>query len=162
MVTVLDPPYQTISTIRNSIQSTLKTGLPNKVLVDAIAPFISTVNLWSTQIPAVLDGNGSVTCVNLVFAIRKDIFVAPLFTQNVFGLPVSELPAVYHEFHSFIQKLIEAQKSDKEKPPPKVRLNPEILFINSPALFRCQGVVLLSPKPILKTMKPSKSLLPLV
>jgi hypothetical protein len=98
-------------TIRNSIQTSLKTDLPPDVLAGVIAPLVTTVNQWSTQIPVLLEGTGSTASVNIVFAIRSDLFHAPRFTQNVFGLPLNELPAPYQEFVSFIHKLIDAQKT---------------------------------------------------
>jgi hypothetical protein len=111
MVAILNPSFQTIQSIRNSIQTTLKSDLPPDVLAGVIAPFLLTVNQWSTQIPVLLEGTGSAASVNLVFAIRGDLFQAPRFTQNIFGLPLGDLPAAYQDFVSFIYKLIEAQST---------------------------------------------------
>lgn len=119
----LTPPHSAIVTIRSSIQSTLKNELPAVMLANVIAPLLSSVNLWSTQIPALLDGTGSSSSVNLVFAIRKDLFVAPQFVQSIMGIPLADLPAPFQEFISFIHKLIDAQKTDKDKVPQKVRLS---------------------------------------
>jgi hypothetical protein len=119
MTTVLNPSHQTIASIRTSIQSVLKSELPPDVLAGVVAPFLLTVNQWSTQIPILVDGTGSALSVNLVFAIRSDLFQAPRFTQNIFGLPLVDLPLPFQEFVAFIHKLIEAQKGDK--PVPKVR-----------------------------------------
>lgn len=110
---MLNPSYATIATIRSSIQNTLKTDLPSEMLINAISPFLISVNQWSTQIPSMLDGVGSPASVNLVFAIRKDLFVAPQFTQTVMGTALADLPAPFQEFNSFIHKLIDAQKTDK-------------------------------------------------
>lgn len=93
------------------------------MLANVIAPLLSSVNLWSTQIPALLDGTGSSSSLNLVFAIRKDLFVAPQFVQSIMGIPLADLPAPFQEFISFIHKLIDAQKTDKDKVPQKVRLS---------------------------------------
>jgi hypothetical protein len=109
MSSVLVPSHQAMSTIRSSIQATLKAELPPDVLAGVVAPFLMSVNQWASQIPLLLDGN-SVASVNLVFAIRSDLFQAPRFVQNVFGLPLVELPPPYQEFVAFIHKLIEAQK----------------------------------------------------
>lgn len=122
MSSPLHPTYQTICAIRTSIQNTLKTELPLSVQADAIAPLLTSVNQWSTQIPAVLESTGPTSSVNLVFAIRGDLFFAPRYLQNVFNIPHHELPAPFAEFISFIHKLIGAQKSDRDKPIPKVCL----------------------------------------
>jgi hypothetical protein len=109
-----------MAAIRTTIQNTLKSDLPSEVLVNAIAPLLTTVNLWSNQIPAVLDGSGSATSAGLVFGIRKDLFIAPLFSSSVMGIPLSGLPPPFQEFMSFIQKLIEAQKNERDKSVPRV------------------------------------------
>lgn len=111
MSSVLNPSYQTILSIRSSIQATLKSELAPEVLAGVVAPFLLTVNQWSTQIPVLLEGTGSAASVNLVFAIRSDLFVAPRFTQNVFGITFGDLPTPFQDFVSFIHKLIEAQKA---------------------------------------------------
>ena len=115
MSTILTPPHQAIVAIRASIQSTLKTELPADVLAGVLAPMVAKVNLWSTQIPAMFEGAGSPTSVNLVFAIRKDLFVSPAYGQSVLGISLADLPPAFLEFASFIQLLIDAQKADKEK-----------------------------------------------
>lgn len=122
MASSLTPSFQTIQAIRSSIQGALKNELPPDTLANIIAPFLVSVNQWSTQIPALLDASSSATSVNLVFAIRSDLFSAPRFTQNVFNIPLVDLPAPFQEFSAFIHKLIDAQKVDRDKPPPKVRL----------------------------------------
>ena len=122
MSTVLNPPHATIATIRTSIQSTLKAELPPDVLASAIAPLLTTVNQWSSQISTLLEGPGPPLSANLVFAIRKDLFIAPLFSQSVMGITLVDLPTPFQEFMTFIHKLIEAQKTEREKTVPKVRL----------------------------------------
>ena len=112
MSSVLNPSHSTMVTIRSSIQNTLKADLPPEMLINAIAPFLTSVNQWSTQIPLIIEGTGS-SSVNLIFAIRKDLFVAPQFTQSVMGTALADLPAPFQEFISFIHKLIDAQKTDK-------------------------------------------------
>jgi len=120
MSSVLTPSYATMAAIRTTIQNTLKGNLPSEVLVNAIAPLLTTVNLWSNQIPAVLEGSGSTTSASLVFGIRKDLFIAPLFSSSVMGIPLSGLPPPFQEFMAFIQKLIEAQKNERDKSVPRV------------------------------------------
>jgi len=121
MSTVLNPPFQIISHVKSSILANLKVELPPATLANTIAPLLSTVNLWSNQIPIMLEGSGISTSANLVFAIRKDLFHGPLYTQCILG-PIVDLPPPFHEFVAFIHKLIDAQKGDKEKSVPKVRL----------------------------------------
>lgn len=128
MSSVLNPSFQTMSAIRQSIQNILKTDIAPEVMPSIVAPLLISVNQWASQIPAVLDGTGSAASVNLVFAIRSDLFVPPRFSTNVFNIPLAELPAPFQEFMAFIYKLIEAQKTDKEKSVPKVRLLRDFLF----------------------------------
>jgi hypothetical protein len=120
MSTVLNPSYATVVAIRSSIQNTLKADLPPNLLANGIAPLLASVNQWSTQIPAMLEGPGLPVSVNLVFAIRKDLFLAPQFTQSILGIATADLPPPFQEFLNFILKLIEAQKTEKEKVAPKV------------------------------------------
>ena len=58
--------------------------------------------------------------VNLVFAIHKDLFIAPQYTQCILGVPATELPSAFLAFLAMILKLIGAQKTEKEKPVVKV------------------------------------------
>jgi hypothetical protein len=122
----LNPSSQTIAAIKNSIQNTLKSNIAPEVLPSVVAPLVSTVNTWSTQIPSLLE---SVSSINQIFDIRSLIFVGPRFTQNVFDVPFTELPPAFQEFMAFIHKLIEAQKVHKDKPAPKVH------FLSVRALF---------------------------
>ena len=116
----LDPSADAVSFICNSIQTTLRSGLPNSLAVDSIAPLLTRVNQWSTQLTALFEGNAPHAGVNLVFSIRKDLFVGPPYLKTVFGTSLTELPAPFHEFLSFTSRLIEIQKPDKEKTPLKV------------------------------------------
>jgi hypothetical protein len=116
MSTALIPPYSMIAAIHASIQNTLKAELPSNLVISAIAPFLTSVNQWSTQIPAMLEGSGPSASVNLVFAIRKDLFIAPQFIQSVMGPSMADLPAPFQEFLTFIRKLIDAQKPEKVIP----------------------------------------------
>lgn len=130
MSTTLDPSYQAIITIQESIQAILKMGLPAATQANMIAPLLSSVNQWSSQIPAILDKSNSPVTANLVFAIRADLFIGPRYTQNVLSIPLVDLPPPFSEFVSFIHQLIEAQKVDKDRPVPKVCLIiPSFLFV---------------------------------
>ena len=84
-----------------------------------IAPQLALVNQWSDQIPLLVDSADSPAGVNLVFAIRKDLYVAPQFTQCILGIPASDLPPAFPAFLAMIFKLIGAQKTEN-KPPVKV------------------------------------------
>ena len=119
MPATLNPPYASLVTIRTSIQNALKTDLPPDMLANAIMPLLTTVNQWSSQISIMLQDSGSVISINLIVSIRKDLFVAPTFSQTVLGPSVAELPPPFQEFQNFIHKLIDAQKADR--PAHKVR-----------------------------------------
>jgi hypothetical protein len=66
-----------------------------------------------------LDGTGFPSSVNLVFAICKDLFVGPQYTQSVLGTALASLPLPFQHFATFIQQLIKAQKV-RDKAIPKV------------------------------------------
>ena len=123
MSSTLSPAYQAIVSIRSSIQAALKYDLPIEQRAKLIAPLLATVNLWAPQIPVMVEGPGPSPSANLVFAIRKDLFTGAQFAQNVLGLAALNLPPAFQDFLSFIQQLIEAQKVDKEKVVPKVRIS---------------------------------------
>jgi len=114
MAEMLSPSFQTITSIRSTIQATLKNEMLPEVAAGVVAPFLSSVNLWATQIPLLLDGTGSVASVNLVFSIRSDLFHSPRFMQNIFRIPLGDLPTPFQEFVAFIHKLINAQKSSSK------------------------------------------------
>jgi len=99
----------------------MATDLPAEVRATVIAPLLAQVNQWSTQIPLVLEGPGCLY-VNLIFAIRKDLFHSPQFRLSTLGISISELPPPFIEFLAFTSRLIESQKPDREKPLPKVSL----------------------------------------
>jgi len=121
-MSTLQPSFETVAAIKESIVSTLGTNLAPNIRASAIAPLLSQVNQWSTQIPALLTMAGPNSPVNLVFSLRKELFLPPNYIQSVLGIPASTLPTAFQEFLSFIIRLIDAQKPEKEKPLPKVRL----------------------------------------
>jgi hypothetical protein len=121
----LDPSLAVMSTIRTTIQNNLKADLPSDLLANIVAPFLSQVNRWSTQIPVILEGSGPPLAANLVFAIRKDLFGGPQFNHCVLATSASELPAPFQEFQEFISKLIEAQKGDPKFQP---KVSPSSLY----------------------------------
>ena len=117
----LQPPYTVILTIKASIASTLATDLPSEVKSTVIAPLLAQVNQWSTQLVTILETPGPPLQVNLIFAIRKDLFCGPYFSQSVLGIPIIELPPPFQDFLTMVSKLVDLQKPDKDKPLPKVR-----------------------------------------
>jgi len=119
-MSTLQPSVETVAVIKESIISTLSTNLAPNIRASAIAPLLSQVNQWSTQIPALLTMAGPNSPVNLVFNLRKELFSPPNFIQSSLGIPASSLPTAFQEFLSFIARLIDAQKPEKEKPLPKV------------------------------------------
>ena len=117
----LVPCLATVQLVKDSICHTLQNTTGS--LTDRaafIAPQLAIVNQWADQIPLVLENPDAPANVNLVFAIRKDLFVAPQYVHSVLGIPAVELPPPFAAFLSMILKLIGAQKSDKEKPAVKV------------------------------------------
>ena len=119
----LDPSLVTVQSIKDNILHTLQNhALPANARAACIAPQLAVVNQWSDQLPLVLDNPDAPANVNLVFAIRKDLYLGPHFIQNVLGIPSAELPPAFASFLSMIHKLIGAQKTDRDKPLVKVRL----------------------------------------
>jgi len=119
----LHPSIQNVQTIKDNIFSVLQNhALPASMRAALIGPQLAMVNEWSDQINLVLEHPEAPTPVNLVFAIRKDLFVAPQFVQCLLGVPAAELPPAFSVFLAMIHKLISAQKTDKEKP--AVKVNP--------------------------------------
>lgn len=116
MSTTLCPTPAHVVSIRSSIQGYVSGNLPTAMKPNMVAPLLTAVNQWSTQIPVLLE---SVSSINQVFDIRSDLFTAPRFLTNVFNIPFGDLPPPFHEFMTFISKLIEAQKVNREKAPPK-------------------------------------------
>jgi hypothetical protein len=119
MSTPLSPSPAQITVVRTSIQGYVTGNFPVAMRPGLIAPLLGAVNQWSTQIPVLLE---SVASINQVFDIRGDLFIAPRFSTNVFNIPYGDLPSAFHDFMTFISKLIEAQKANKEKVPPKASL----------------------------------------
>lgn len=147
----LDPSLDTVQAIKDSIFATLQNhALPVSARAAIIAPQLAIVNQWSDQIPLVLEHPDAPTPVNLVFAIRKDLYTAPQFVYCVLGIPALELPPAFPAFLSMILKLIGAQKSDKDKPLVKVSFPYDLLsfaFQLILSYFFC----LVQPKRILRT-----------
>jgi len=121
MANSLNPSYNAVCSIKSSITNTLSTELPPEIRAGVIAPQLVQVNQWASQIPLMLESTASPTPVNIIFAIRKDLFLAPFFTQSSLGISSADLPTPFHDFLAFITKLNETQKSSKDKIPPKVR-----------------------------------------
>jgi len=121
MANNLNPSYNAVCSIKSSITTTLSTELPPGIRAGMIAPLLVQVNQWTSQISLMLESTASPTPSNVVFAICKDLFLAPFFTQSSLGIASADLPTPFHDFLAFIVKLNEAQKSSKDKTPPKVR-----------------------------------------
>src|SRR6266576_3175191 len=118
----LTPTLATIQLVKDSIASTVQnTALPVSSRAACIAPQLAIVNQWADQITLVLENSDAPANVNLVFAIRKDLFVPPQYVHCVLGIPGVDLPPPFSAFLAMILKLIGAQKSDKERPIIKVR-----------------------------------------
>lgn len=117
----LHPTIPTVQSIRDNIYSVMQNhALPSSMRAALIGPQLGMVNEWSDQITLVLDHSEAPAPVNLVFAIRKELFIAPQYTQCLLNIPATELPSAFPAFLAMILKLIGAQKTDKEKPVVKV------------------------------------------
>jgi hypothetical protein len=120
MANALNPSFNAVCSIKTSIASTLITELPPEVRAGVIAPQLVQVNQWASQIPLMLETTTSPTPANVVFALCKELFLAPHFTQCVLGIAHADLPTPFHDFLAFLHKLYEAQKPGKDKAPSKV------------------------------------------
>ena len=69
----LDPSADTVLFIRNSSQTTLRSGLPSSLAVDSIAPLLTQVNQWSTQLAALFEGNADKTPPKVFFNFPWEI-----------------------------------------------------------------------------------------
>jgi hypothetical protein len=121
MANTLNPSFNAVCSIKSSIISTLITELPPEVRAGVIAPQLVQVNQWASQIPLMMECTTSPTPATVIFAIRKELFLGPHFTQCVLGIVHADLPSPFHDFLAFITKLNEAQKQVKDRIPPKVR-----------------------------------------
>ena len=113
MPDILNPTYEAIVLAQDAIQRTVKLSMASEDYPKLISPWLTMVNQWATQIPVMLREVGPNTSINLVFSIRKDLFLDPHYTHPVFHLPPSELPLEFQEFQDFIRKLIRAQKVEQ-------------------------------------------------
>jgi hypothetical protein len=116
MSTALIPSHVDIALAQRSIQGYVSGDFTRTQIVTAVSPLLTIVNQWSTQIPQLLHENNAPESVNLIFSIRKDLFVAPNYMKSILNIPVSELPTPFQEFQAFILSLIKAQKNDRNEP----------------------------------------------
>jgi hypothetical protein len=134
----LNPTLATVQGLKDGILSVLQNHAMSPMdRSQCIASMLTIVNQWSTQIPLVLDNNDAPANVNLVFAIRKDLYLAPQFTTCVLEVPGTSLPPAFASFLSMILKLIGAQKPDREKLPVKVCFYFHTTSSLSNSIFSC-------------------------
>ena len=119
MSSPLNPSVTVVQAVLSSIQSIVKAELPKEQAALSIAGLLTSVNLWATQIPVVLEGSPSGVYANIIFAIRKELFHAPQFVKCILG-DLNDLPPQFQEFLNFIWKLIEAQRIESPKVAAKV------------------------------------------
>jgi hypothetical protein len=118
-MSALTPSFGVAAAIRADIIGFLRSRGSPEEMANNIAPSLSVINQWSTQIPLLLSPNSPPGCMDLIFSLRKDLFVGPLFVLSVFGTPICDLPEPFQKFSTFIREVIASQKSDK--PHQKVR-----------------------------------------
>ena len=112
-MSVLSPSFGVAAALRADIITVLKSGGTPEELANSISPSLSIVNQWSTQIPTLLSVDNSGSCIDLVFAMRKDLFHGPFFCQASFGPLVADLPEPFESFLVFTRNIISAQKAEK-------------------------------------------------
>jgi hypothetical protein len=119
----LNPTLAVAISIKTSIVTNMQMDVSGAVRAEMIAPLLTVLCKWETQIPLMLEGTGPSASANLVFAIRKELFQPPSFAQSTLGISLADLPAAFQEFVAFIQKVQEVQRADKEKVAVKARIS---------------------------------------
>lgn len=118
MSSAVQPAISVVSVIKDSIVSIVNTNLPADVRIKMIIPLLIQINQWSTQIPALVNLSGPPVHMHLLFAIRKELFIAPQFTKCHLGYS-DALPASFLDFLSLINNIIQVrhdtQKAEKTK-----------------------------------------------
>ena len=118
----LNPSLAAVLLIKENIINVIQNhALPVSARAACIGPQLAIVNQWADQIPLVLDNLEAPAPVNIIFAIRKELFTAPQFVHCILNIPAVDLPSSFATFLAMILKLIGAQKTDKERPMTRVR-----------------------------------------
>jgi hypothetical protein len=113
----LCPSHGVAGAIRADILTVLKSRSSPEELATLIGPSLAAINQWANQLPLLLS---NALALDLLFALRKDIFNGPAFVISSFGTPLVDLPEPFRAFSTLIRDVIAVQKV--EKAPPKVRL----------------------------------------
>ena len=129
MSTGLNPSVVTVTAMRSAILANLKLDVPSMAIAELIAPLLNQINAWHSQIPLMLEGSGASNSINLIFAIRKDLFTGPYHSQSVLGISLTDLPGAFLDFKTFIMKMIEAQKVERDKTETKAITTPSSDFL---------------------------------
>lgn len=112
----LAPSLGVATAIRADIITALKSRGSPEEMMTIISPSLTVINQWATQIPFLISVPPA---LDLLFAMRKDLFNGPTFVVSSFGIPLVDLPEPFRTFSTLIRDVITAQKADK--PPSKVR-----------------------------------------
>ena len=150
-MSALSPSFGVMAAIRGDIISALKRNSSPEESAKSISPSLSLVNQWSTQIPLLLSVDNSSSCVDLVFAIRKDLFQGLHHSQTTFGTLVAHLPEPFQLFLNFTRDIIAAQRN--EKTVQKVRFLGFIIPFILTSNFSPQSVPEKSSRSLLLTMR---------
>jgi hypothetical protein len=143
----INPSFAVAAAIRADIVTILKARVNPEETAKSISPSLAVINQWATQIPLLLAGPNS-GCLDVVFALRKDLFNGPNYIQPSIGLAMEQLPESFHIFINMTREVIALQK-----PAQKVRFClPNVIksFYNFFSLLN--ALALLNLKPLL-TMK---------
>ena len=116
MSTIL-PSFAVASAIRADIITILKSRASPDEMGKSISPSLTIINQWATQIPFLL-ASPSPGCLDVLFALRKDLFNGPNYVQPSIGLALEQLPEAFQVFINMTREVILLQKN--EKPPVKV------------------------------------------
>ena len=114
----INPSFAVAAAIRADIVTILKARANPEETAKSISPSLAVINQWATQIPLLLAGPNS-GCLDVVFALRKDLFNGPNYIQPSIGLAMEQLPESFHIFINMTRDVIALQKPDK--PSQKVR-----------------------------------------
>lgn len=109
-MSVLSPSFGIAAALRGEIITALKAHTAPETLNAIIAPSLSMINQWATQIPLLLNQSN---CIDLIFALRKDLFTGPSFTQTTFSTSVADSPEAFQVFLGLTRELMTAQRNEK-------------------------------------------------
>src|ERR1700689_2307208 len=116
-MSTISPSFAVASAIRADIIFVLKSRNSPEDMATSISPSLAIINQWATQVPLLL-ASPTPGCLEVLFALRKDLFNGPNYVQPSIGLALEQLPEAFQVFINLTREVISLQKN--EKPPVKV------------------------------------------